>query len=123
VSARKILLVDDSSTMLLLEQMVLDSAGAQILMAKDGEAGVRAARAHRPDLILLDAILPKRDASEICRQLRAHAATRDVPILLVIPRGEEKNVERGLLSGCNGSIIKPIDNNELLSRVRSLLGD
>jgi DNA-binding response OmpR family regulator len=123
LAARKILLVDDAGTLLLLEQAVLHSAGFQIVAARDGEAGVRAALAHRPDLILLEALLPKRDASEICRQLRSHSATRDVPILLLVPAGAEENVERGLLSGCNGCIIKPIDNSQLLSRFRTLPGD
>jgi CheY-like chemotaxis protein len=135
VSTKKILLMDDASTLLLLEQVVLHSAGYQILAAKDGEAGVRAALAHRPDLILLDVDPPRTPgtpeapgitASEVCRQLRAHEATRAIPILLLAPRSAEtpeKVVEGGFPSGCEGCIIKPIDPNELLSKVRSLLGD
>ena len=57
------------------------------------------------------------------RRLRAHEATRAIPILLLAPRGAEKNVAGGFPSGCEGCIIKPIDHNELLSKVRSLLGD
>ena len=134
MSARKILLVDDAGTLLLLEQVVLHSAGYQILAARDGEAGVRAALAHRPDLILLDVDppgtpetpeTPEMTASEVCRQLRAHEATRAIPVLLLAPRGKDKEkiVEGGFPSGCEGCIIKPIDPNELLSKVRSLLGD
>jgi len=123
LSAKKILLVDDAGTMLLLEQMVLHSPGSQILMAKDGEAGVRAALSHRPDLILLGTDLPRMDASEVCRQLRAHETTREIPVVLLIPRGEDENVEEGFPFGANGSIIKPIDHIELLSKVRNFLGD
>ena len=127
MSVKKILLVDDAGSLLLLEQAVLQSAaGYQILAAKDGEAGVRAALAHRPGLILLDADPPGMIAAEVCRQLRAHEATRAIPILLLAPRGtaaSKKNVDRGFPSGCEGCIIKPIDHNELLSKVRSLLGD
>jgi DNA-binding response OmpR family regulator len=112
VSAKKILLVDDSSTMLLLERVVLDSSGYQILTVKDGEAGVRAALAHRPDLILLD-------DSEACRKLRTHEATRAIPVLLVTSRGGEANPE----NGGNDFISRPIDNNELLAKVKHLLGD
>lgn len=118
---RKILLVDDAGTMLLLEQMALHGAGYQILTARDGEAGVRAALAHRPGLILLEA---EPEASETCRQLRAHEATREIPILLLSPPEKAKSFERGFPSGSVGGIIlKPIDDNELLSRVKSLLGD
>ena len=131
MSTKKILLVDDASTLLLLEQVVLQSAGYQILAAQDGEAGVRAALAHRPDLILLAVDppetpgTPETTASEVCRQLRVHEATRAIPILLLAFRGKDKEkiVERGFPSGCKGCIIKPIDPNELLSKVRSLLGD
>ena len=125
MSTRKILLVDDAGTLLLLEQVVLHSAGYQILAARDGEAGVRAALAHRPDLILLDVDPPGMEVSEVCRQLRAHEATRAIPVLLLAPRGKDKEkiVEGGFPSGCEGCIIKPIDPNELLSKVRSLLGD
>lgn len=92
---KKILLVDESSTMLLLERLVFDSSGYQLLTARDGQSGLRAALAHRPDLILLD------DA-EVCRQLQTHEATRETPVLLVT---------------------RPINNNELLSKVTDLLGD
>lgn len=124
MSAKKILLVDDAGSLLLLEQAVLQSAaGYQILAAKDGEAGVRTALAHRPGLILLDAEPPGMPSSEVCRQLRAHEATRAIPILLLASRGAEKSVDGGFPSGCEGCIIKPFDHNELLSKVRSLLGD
>lgn len=91
---KKILVVDDSSTMLLLEQLVLDSCGYQILTARDGPSGLRAAMAHRPDLILLEGV-------EVCRQLRDHEATRETPIFLVT---------------------RPVNDNELRSKVKSLLG-
>lgn len=123
MSAKKILLVDDSSTMLLMEQMVLNSSGYQILTAKDGEAGIRAAQAHRPDLILLDVVMPKMDGFETCRQLRAQEATRETPIVLVTTRSEAANIEKGFSCGCNDYLTKPINNNELLSKVKHLLGD
>lgn len=123
MSTKKILLVDDSSTMLLMEQMVLNSSGYQVLTARDGEAGLRAAQAHRPDLILLDVVMPKMDGFETCRQLRAHEATRGIPIILVTTRSEAANVEKGFSCGCNDYVTKPINNNELLSKVKNLLGD
>ena len=84
MSARKILLVDDAGSLLLLEKAALESAaGYQVLAAKDGEAGVRAALTHRPDLILLDGEPSGMAAPEICRQLRSHKTTRAIPILLL----------------------------------------
>lgn len=126
MDARKILLVDDAGTLLLLEQMVLHSAGYQIVAAKDGEAGIRAALAHRPGLILLDASPPGMTASEVCRRLRTHEATGAIPILLLASRGAgmpDEATEGGFPFGAEGCIMKPIDPSELLSKVRSLLGD
>ncbi len=123
MTAKKILLVDDASTLLVLERMALAGPGCQIILAKDGEAGVRAALAHRPDMIFLGTDLPRMAASEVCRQVRAHESTREIPIVLLIPREDEENLEKGFPFGANGSIIKPIDPDELLSTVRSLLGD
>jgi CheY-like chemotaxis protein len=123
VSPKKILLIDDSSTMLLMEQMALNSGGYQILTAKDGSSGLQAAQAHRPDLILLDVMMPGMDGFEVCRQLRALEATRRTPVLLVTTRSEAANVEKGYACGCTGYVTKPINNAVLLSKVKELLGD
>lgn len=123
MSTKKILLVDDSTTMLLMEQMVLGSNGYQILTAQDGEAGLRAALSHRPDLIVMDVVMPGMDGVEACRRLRANEATRETPILLVTTRSESAYVQEGLLSGCNDYVLKPIDTNELLTKVKNLLSD
>lgn len=123
MSTKKILLVDDSSTMLLMEQMVLGSNGYQILTAQDGEAGLRAALSHRPDLIVMDVVMPGMDGLEACRRLRANEATRETPILLVTTRSESVYVQEGFISGCNDYVLKPINTNELLTKVKNLLGD
>jgi CheY-like chemotaxis protein len=123
LSTKKILLVDDSSTMLLMEQMVLGSSGYQILTAQDGEAGVRAALSHRPDLIILDVVMPTMDGLEACRRLKAHEVTRDTPILLVTTDTEKALVEKCTISGGDDYVLKPIDTNELLSKVKNLLGE
>ena len=123
MSAKKILLVDDSTTMLLMEQMVLGSSGYQILTAQDGAAGLQAALSHRPDLIILDVVMPVMNGLEACRQLRAHEVTRETPILLVTTRSESVYVQEGFVSGCNDYVLKPINTHELLSKVKNLLVD
>lgn len=120
---KKILLVDDSTTMLLMERMVLGKGGYHLLSANNGEEAVQAALTHDPDLILLDVVMPRMDGFEVCRRLRAHDATRMTPIILVTTRGEESYVEEGFRSGCNDFVMKPLDGVELLTKVKSLLGD
>jgi len=123
LSAKKILLVDDSSTLLLMEQMALGAGGYELISARDGESAVRAAFAHLPDLLVLDALAPKLDGFEVCRRLREHELTRKIPILLVTAPGEEENEENTAWagSGCSGHITRPIQGPELLAKVKSLL--
>jgi CheY-like chemotaxis protein len=126
LSAKKILLVDDSSTLLLMEQMALGAGGYELISARDGESAVRAAIAHLPDLLVLDALTPKLDGFEVCRRLREHDLTRKIPVLLVTAQPEqtgeedEENAARGR-SGFSGHITKPIQGPELLAKVKSLL--
>jgi DNA-binding response OmpR family regulator len=122
LSAKKILLVDDAATMLLMEQMALGTGGYELITARDGEAAVRAALAHLPDLLVLDADMPKMDGLEVGRSLRAHELTREIPILLVSARGEEDRAAHPL-PGRGGYVTRPIQGPELLAKVKSLLDD
>ena len=119
---KKILLVDDAETVLLMERMILQGEPYDIVIARDGDEAIAQALAERPDLILLDIVMPKKDGFEVCRLLRSHADTRDTPILLVSTRGEPQNVEEGFASGCNDFVTKPVDRLVLLSKIRSHLG-
>ena len=120
---RKILLVDDSTTTHLWIRMILNKTCYDMLSARDGEEGVRMALAERPDLILMDVVMPRLDGFQATQQLRASPATRGTPIIMVTTRGEARNVETGYESGCSDYITKPIDGLELLSKVKSLLGE
>lgn len=119
---KKILLVDDAETVLLMERMILQGEPYDLVTARDGDEAIAQALAERPDLILLDIVMPKKDGFEVCRLLRSHADTRHTPILLVSTRGEPQNVEAGFASGCNDFITKPVDRLVLLSKIRSHLG-
>lgn len=119
---KKILLVDDAETILMLERMLLHK-GYDLVTAKDGQEAVAKAVAERPDLILLDIVMPKMDGLEACQQLRGKEETKAVPIILVTTRGEAENVQAGFESGCNDYVTKPINGLELLSKVRVHLGE
>jgi len=120
---KKILLVDDSSTILMMEKFILRNQAYEIVTASDGEEGVRKALEHRPDLVLLDVIMPKMGGFEACRRMREEEATRTTPIIMVTTRGEATNVEAGWTAGCSDYITKPINSIELLAKVRNFLGD
>jgi DNA-binding response OmpR family regulator len=116
-----ILVIDDSGTAQIMARMLLASLGAAIETARDGVEGLEVADRVRPDLILLDVVMPRMDGFETCKQLRAREATRDTPILMVTTRGEPANVEKGFSLGCTDYICKPFNAVELLTKVKTYL--
>jgi len=123
MNRKKILLVDDSSTILMMEKFILRNGPYEILTATNGEEGVLKAAEQMPDLILLDVIMPKMGGFEACRLLRTTRATSEIPIIMVTTRGEAANVEAGWANGCTDYVTKPINAIELLAKVRNFLGD
>jgi DNA-binding response OmpR family regulator len=123
MSRKKILLVDDSNTILMMEKFILRNGPYELLTASNGEEGVRKAAEQIPDLILLDVIMPKMGGFEACRVIRDSEATKSIPIIMVTTRGEAANVEAGWANGCTDYVTKPINAIELLAKVRNFLGD
>ena len=123
MASRKILLVDDSETVLQMEQMILAKSSYELILARDGEEGVAKALATRPDLILMDVVMPKMNGFEAVKQLRENAQTRSVPIVMVTSKAEAESMEAGYQNGCSDYIIKPIDQLELMMKVKNLLGE
>jgi CheY-like chemotaxis protein len=117
----KILLVDDSSTMLIMEAMLLRSK-YEVLKATGGPQALRIAAEQKPDLILLDVVMPTMDGLETCRLLRSMEASRSIPIIMVTTRGEQKTMQAAYASGATDYLTKPINHKELLSKVAQHLG-
>jgi len=120
-SRKKILLVDDSRTSLFMEQMILKKEPYELVTASDGEEAVAKAMEERPDLILMDVIMPKMTGFEALQELRRREETKTIPIIMVTTRGEGPNVETGFASGCSDYVTKPIDAVALLAKVRDHL--
>ena len=120
---KKILLVDDSSTILMMEKFILRNDPYVVVTASNGEEAVRKAVTEKPDLILLDVIMPRMSGFEACRLIRDDDASKNIPIIMVTTRGEAANIETGWLVGCTDYVTKPINATELLAKVRSLLGN
>ncbi|HET6765404.1 MAG TPA: response regulator [Longimicrobiaceae bacterium] len=120
---KRILLVDDSSTSHMWVRMILNKTPYEMISARDGAEGVTVAGETRPDLILMDVVMPNMDGFEATRRLRGVPATESTPIIMLTTRGEAKNLETGYASGCSDYVTKPIDSLELLSKIRSFLGE
>jgi DNA-binding response OmpR family regulator len=115
---KKILVVDDSRTALFMVTTILKKEPYDLVTASDGQQAVEVAAAERPDLILMDVVMPRKTGFEACRELKQRDETKAIPVILVTTRGEETNVETGFASGCNDYVTKPINAQELLAKVR-----
>ena len=117
----RILIVDDHEANRDILAVRLSAHGYQIAEAADGEEAVAAAYRDRPDLILLDIMMPKIDGIEVCRRLKADESLSFMPIILVTARGDSKDVIAGLEAGADEYLVKPVDHMALLARVKSML--
>jgi PAS domain S-box-containing protein len=117
----KVLVVDDYPANVKLLEVNLQAAGYETAVAYDGEEALQKVESERPDLILLDVMLPKIDGFEVCRRLRANEATAVIPIIMITALKDTEDRIRGLDAGADDFLSKPFDRGELLARVRGLL--
>lgn len=118
---RKILVVDDEAVLVETIAYNLEQAGYAVVTAADGTSALEAAQREKPDLIILDLMLPEMDGLEVCRQLRREGNTATTPIMMLTAKGEEIDKVVGLEVGADDYVTKPFGRRELLARVRALL--
>jgi len=116
---KKILVIDDEPSFARLVSQVLTHSGFEIFIANDGQEGLRLLYAHKPDLVLLDVVMPKMDGWQICSRIRE---VSDVPVVMLTGKQKsEEDVVRGLDYGADEYLMKPIGNRELVARVKAVL--
>ena len=116
--ARTVLLVDDEPTLVATVKYNLERDGFQVLTAGDGEAAMNLARARRPDLVILDLMLPIMDGLEVCRLLRRESS---LPILMLTAKAGEADKVLGLETGADDYLTKPFSPREMVARVKAIL--
>lgn len=121
---KKVLLVDDSRTALMLTKMVLaERTTYDITTASDGAEAVLSAFAQKPDLILMDVVMPNKNGFEACQELRADPETTDIPVIMLTTRGEAECVETGFVAGCTEYLTKPVNADDLVKLLEAYLGE
>lgn len=123
-SACRVLIVDDNAQNVELLQAYLDTLPCQTLTASDGIQAIKLLESSAtplPDLILLDVMMPRMSGFEVCRKIKEDPATRAIPVIMVTALNEIGDIERGVESGTDDFLTKPVNKLELLTRVKSLL--
>ena len=119
--SKKILVVDDDVSFVRLVERILQGAGYEVLIATNGLSALKTVRDDKPDLVLLDIMLPGVDGFEICRRLRDTPDTAQVPVLIVSSKSRESDKSEAFDVGANDFCGKPVKSEELLRLVKSLL--
>jgi DNA-binding response OmpR family regulator len=118
---RKVLIVDDEPVLVETIAYNLEQAGYEVMTVADGASALEAARRERPDLVILDIMLPEMDGLEVCRRLRRDNNTATTPIMMLTAKGDEIDKVVGLEVGADDYVTKPFGRRELLARVKALL--
>ncbi len=118
---KKILVIDDEPELVKAITIRFKAIGYEVLPVSDGQKGVDKAQEFRPDLILLDIIMPKIDGYEVCKKLKANPKTKNIPIVIFTASGQRDLEERCMAVGADAVIKKPFETTELLELVKKYL--
>lgn len=116
----KVLIVEDEVAIVTLLRYNLEKEGFAVITAGDGEEAVNMVKEYRPDIVVLDWMLPKMTGIEVCKQIRWHQESKNTPVIMLSARGEEGDRIRGLDSGADDYMVKPFSPSELVSRIRAV---
>jgi DNA-binding response OmpR family regulator len=120
--AVRILIADDEPNIVVSLEFLMRQKGYETQVACDGEEALAAVESFRPDLILLDVNMPRRDGFEVCQKLRADGWT-ELKIVMLTAKGRDIEIEKGLALGADAYVTKPFSTRELVARVAAMLGD
>jgi twitching motility two-component system response regulator PilH len=115
--SKTILIVDDSPTELKLMMVALNNKGYNVITATDGEEAFAKIAASRPDIVLLDVVMPKKNGYQVCRQIKTTPATKDIRVVLVTSKNQESDRFWGLKQGADGYLTKPYRAEDLAELV------
>lgn len=120
---KKILIVDDEANIVLSLEFLMEKAGYMVYVARNGEEALEAVDEVKPDLILLDIMMPKVNGFDVCQQIRANPDYQDIKIIMLTAKGREVEITKGMSLGADSYIIKPFSTRELILEVQRVLND
>lgn len=117
----KVLIADDEQNILISLEFLMKREGYQVSVAHDGQEAVDAVAKDKPNLMLLDAMMPKKTGFEVCQEIRSNPAYADIIILMLTAKGRDTDMAKGIALGANAYMVKPFSTKELAQKVRELL--
>ena len=120
--SRKILIADDEPNIVTALEFLLQRNGYEVLVARNGDAALKIIEAQRPDLVLLDVMMPVKSGFEVCQRMRERAEWRDIKIIMLTAKGRDVEMSKGLSIGADLYITKPFSTQELVTKINALLG-
>jgi len=121
--AKRVLIVDDERNIVTALEFLMELNGYQVKVARDGEEALIYVVTFKPDLLLLDVMLPIRSGFEVCQKIRENVEMQHIKIIMLTAKGRDVEVDKGLALGADAYITKPFGTGELLALVRQLLGE
>ncbi len=118
---KKILIADDRSEVVVLVKVTLEGEGYRTIEASDGREALEKIRLEKPDLVLLDILMPKMNGFEVLSQLKKDPVLKEIPIIMLTAKGQKSDQEKGKELGATGYIIKPFSPSALLERIEEIL--
>ena len=118
---KTVLIVDDEPNILLSVEFLMQREGHEALTASDGQEALDLLASSRPDLMILDVMMPRKNGFEVCAEVRADPAFSDLPILMLTAKGREAEMSKGMSLGADAYITKPFSTHELVAKVLELL--
>lgn len=117
----RVLIVDDEPNIVLALEFLMQKEGYEVRTAEDGEIALQEMLSFKPDLLILDVMMPKIDGFEVCQRVRTEQANRNVIILMLTAKGREVESEKGLQMGADLYVTKPFSTRELVQKVKEIL--
>jgi DNA-binding response OmpR family regulator len=119
--AKKILIADDEPNIVISLEFLLKREGYEVVVARDGVEALERVRADRPDLAILDVMMPRRNGFEVCQDLRQDPEFADLRIMMLTAKGRDTEVSKGLALGADVYMTKPFSTRELVAKVKALI--
>ncbi len=120
--AKKVLIADDEPNIVTALEFLLERNGYEVYIARDGEGALQLVEAHKPDLVLLDVMMPLKSGYEVCQRMRERVEWRNIKIVILTAKGRDVEVSKGLSIGADLYITKPFSTQELMAKINGLLG-